>query len=103
MVRPSGQMVYVRNFTAPLFEQPRINVVVGVDPRRKLKERERREVALRELEGTVSDERREVLKGSLRGLLTKTRGRRGSWWAGRRWRRRRCGMGGPSCSARTSR
>ena len=77
VVRPSGQMVYVRSLTAPLFEQPRMNVVIGVDPRRKLKERERREVALKEMEGTVSDERREVLKGSLRGLLTKAQGRRG--------------------------
>jgi hypothetical protein len=77
VVRPSGQLVYVRGFTAPLYGQPRMNVVIGVDPRRKLKERERREVALRELEGTVSDERREVLKGSLRGLLKKARGRRG--------------------------
>lgn len=34
VVRPSGPMVHVRNFTASHFAHPRMNVVVGVERER---------------------------------------------------------------------
>jgi hypothetical protein len=75
--RSHGGAAFVRAFTTPLFGLPQMRVAVTVDLRRKAEDREARELALAEWNGTMNDERRVELSRELKGLLLPSRGRRG--------------------------
>jgi hypothetical protein len=91
VVSTSRGAVYAQATTTSLFDIPRLRVAVVVNLRRKAEEREGRDQALRELEGSVSKERLAELESQLRvqnpklrkkgqyapGLLVRSVGRRG--------------------------
>ncbi len=72
-----GGAVYARAFTAPLMDLPKVRIAVVENLSRKSEDRQARDLMLQELEGPVSKERLEEIKGDLGEVTISSVGRRG--------------------------
>ena len=77
ITRPSGDGVYARAWTAPLFGKKKMKIVLVEDPKRKLQEQIARDQLIRELEGVPSKKRLHEIKRELGKQVKTVRGRRG--------------------------
>jgi len=77
ITRPSGDGVYVRAWTAPLFGKKKMKIVLVEDPKRKLREQIARDQLIRELGGTPSKKRLKEIKRALGKQVKTVKGRRG--------------------------
>ena len=98
VARSHGNAAYARGFVGPLFGQPKVRIVVVSDARRRVEERQSRDLLIQELEGPLPRGRLEEIRRELGSAVVPSVGRRGSGWTRRRSNGSGSSMGG-SCSS----
>ncbi len=77
VARSHGNAAYARGFTAPLFGQPKVRVVVVSDARRRVEERQSRDLLVQELTGHPPRGRLGEIRHELGRVAVPSVGRRG--------------------------
>lgn len=77
VARSHGNAAYARGFTAPLFGQPKVRVVVVSDARRRVEERQSRDLLVQELGGHPPKGRLGEIRHELGRVVVPSVGRRG--------------------------
>jgi hypothetical protein len=75
--RRSGQTVYARSWTAPLFGRKDVRIALIVDPERKVAEQMNRDTLLHDLQTVTDKNRLREIRAELGPLAVPARGRRG--------------------------
>ena len=77
VARSHGNAAYARGFVAPLFGQPKVRVVVVSDARRRVEERQSRDLLIQELGGPLPRGRLGEIRRELGSVVVPSVGRRG--------------------------